>query len=182
MKKESEARNKGEKGTRLREISTIPVEDPTVRRIALPRWADSRGYVAVAVFVVPVVVVRRGIGLTSVLFLLRAVNPRILALTRCRTGRVTESVFINGPLGSGGSSALRQRGSNEGLAFCALKYRLIAPGFWRRFCHSLRCPSPPSTGGYARPWNVIGRANVSEILNSSAVAVRFLRLVFENDW
>lgn len=85
-----------------------------------------------------------GIGLTSVLFLLRAVNPGILALTRCRTGRASESVFINGPLGSGGCPGPLQRGSNEGLAFCALKYRLIAPGFWPTFLRHRPARPPPS--------------------------------------
>lgn len=83
-----------------------------------------------------------GIGLTSVLFLLRTVNPRILALTRCRTGRVTESVFINGPLGSGGRSVLRSEDLTRAPAFCALKYRLIAPGFCGRFC-KISCVYPP---------------------------------------
>ena len=133
-----------------------------MRRFDSIRIELTRGEYEAGRFTKPEALSASGIGLTSVLFLLRAVNPRILALTRCRTGRVTESVFINGPLGSGGRSALRSEDLTRAPTFCALKYRLIAPGFWRRFC-KISCVYPPRC---FCPANVIGPPNISRISNS----------------
>lgn len=58
-----------------------------------------------------------------------------------------------------------QRGSNEGPAFCALKYRLIAPGFWWRFCE-ISCVY------LSLPTNVIGPPNIFEISNF-AIRIRW---------
>lgn len=76
----------------------------------------------------------RGNGLTSALFLLEAVNPRILALTRCRIGPATSPFFSMVLWQVADARSLTAGGSNEGSAFCVLKYRLIAPGFYHRFC------------------------------------------------
>lgn len=63
-----------------------------------------------------------------------------------------------------------QRGSNEGPAFCALKYRLIAPGFWWRFCE-ISCVY------LSLPTNVIGPPNIFEISNF-AIRIRWFFFFF----
>lgn len=63
-----------------------------------------------------------------------------------------------------------QRGSNEGPAFCALKYRLIAPGFWWRFC-KISCVY------LSLPTNVIGPPNIFEISNF-AIRIRWFFFFF----
>lgn len=57
--------------------------------------------------------------------------------------------FYQWPFGKWRIPGPSQRRSNEGLAFCALKYRLIAPGFCRRFC-SISCGYSPSRFGRDR--------------------------------
>lgn len=59
-------------------------------------------------------------------------------------------------------SVLRSEDLTRAPAFCALKYRLIAPGFWQRFCN-ISCVYPPRCFSTA---DVIGPPNISRISNS----------------